>query len=121
MSIPTGPAAMKKSASTSNLHSPQAQPSYSSSSVQPISIAGTATAYVIVQNLSPAVSVADIKAVFANIGGGVKEVHIMSSTGETLKVKVAFRTPEGGRDCIANFDGKKADGNITFGYNCADL
>jgi hypothetical protein len=102
---------MKKSASTSNLQSPQAQPSYSSSSVQPISIAGAATAYVVVQNLSPAVSVADIKAVFGNIGGGVKEVHIMSSTGENLKVKVAFRRPEGGRDCIAHFDGKKADGN----------
>ena len=38
-------------------------------------------------------------------------MHIMSSTGENLKVKVAFRRPEGGRDCIAHFDGKKADGN----------
>jgi hypothetical protein len=75
-----------------------------------MSIAGTATAYVVVQNLSPAVSVADIKAVFANIGGGIKEVHIMSSTGENLKVKVAFRKPEGGRECIEKFDGKRADG-----------
>jgi len=108
---------MKKSASTSNLHSPQVQASYSSPT-QPISIAGTATAYVIVQNLSSAVSVADIKAVFGNIGGGVKEVHIMSSTGENLKVKVAFRRPEGGRECIAIFDGKKADGNTICGGVC---
>ena len=103
---------MKKSASTSNLNSPQFQPTYSSSSAQPMSIAGTATAYVIVKNLSPAVSVVDIKAVFANIGGGVKEVYIMSSTGENLQVKVAFRRPEGGRECIEKFDGRKADGTM---------
>lgn len=81
---------------------------------QSIDIAGTASAYVVLSNLAPQVSVEDIKASFANIGGGVKEVHIISATGQGLQVKVAFRRPEGGRDCIEKFNGIKADGNTSI-------
>jgi hypothetical protein len=77
-----------------------------------IFIAGTASAYVILSNLAPTVSVEDIKVTLAGIGGGVKEVHIISSTGQGLQVKVAFRKPEGGRECIAKFNGIKADGTL---------
>ena len=75
-----------------------------------ISIAGTASANVILSNLAPTVSVEDIKVVLGGIGGGVKEVHIMSSTGHGLKVKVAFKKPEGGKECITKFNGLRADG-----------
>jgi len=81
-----------------------------------ISIAGTANAYVILSNLAPTVSVEDIKVTLAGIGGGVKEVHIISSTGQNLQVKVAFKKPEGGRECIAKFDGIKADGISHYSF-----
>ena len=90
---------MKKSISSPNLPS-----------IPSISIAGTASAYVVLSNLAPTVSVEDIKVTLAGIGGGVKEVHIISSTGPGLQVKVAFKNPEGGRECIAKFNGIKADG-----------
>lgn len=90
---------MKKSISSPNLPS-----------IPSISIAGTASAYVVLSNLAPTVSVEDIKVTLAGIGGGVKEVHIISSTGPGLQVKVAFKKPEGGRECIAKFNGIKADG-----------
>ena len=91
---------MKKSVSAPNLPS---TPS--------ISIAGTASAYVILSNLAPTVSVEDIKVTLAGVGGGVREVHIISSTGQGLQVKVAFKKPEGGRECVAKFNGIKADGD----------
>jgi len=77
---------------------------------QSISIAGTATAYVILSNLAPSVSAEDVRGTLSNIGGGVKEVHIISSTGQGIRVKVAFMKPEGGRECIAKFNGINADG-----------
>jgi len=61
------------------------------------------------------VSVEDIKLTLGNIGGGVKEVHIMSQgkSGQGLQAKVSFVRPaEGGRDCIARFDGIVADGRM---------
>lgn len=93
---------MKKSTSAPNMPVPS------------ISIAGTATANVILSNLAPTVSVEDVKATLAGIGGGVKEVHIISSTGQGLQVKVAFRKSEGGQECIAKFNGIKADGARPF-------
>jgi hypothetical protein len=77
---------------------------------QSISIAGTATAYVILSNLAPSVSAEDVRGTLSGIGGGVKEVHIISSTGQGIQVKVAFMRPEGGRECIAKFNGINADG-----------
>ena len=77
-----------------------------------ITIAGVATASVIISNLAPTVSVEDIKTTLANIGGGVTEVHIISSTGQGLKARVQFRkAAEGAKDCVAKFHGVKADGN----------
>ena len=65
-------------------------------------------------------SVEDIKLTLGNIGGGVKEVHIMSQgkSGQGLQAKVSFVRPaEGGRDCIARFDGIVADGISFIGAN----
>jgi hypothetical protein len=61
------------------------------------------------------VSVEDIKATLGEIGGGVREVHLMSRSGregrEGLQVKVNFNKPaEGGKECIARFNGVVADG-----------
>jgi hypothetical protein len=76
-----------------------------------IFIAGTATASVIISNLAPNVSVEDIKVALGNIGGGIKEVHIMSHTGQSLKAKVSFKDPaRGNKECISKFNGVKADG-----------
>jgi hypothetical protein len=104
---------MRKAMSTPSLPAKPSVPS-TAPSAPSISIAGTATANVILSNLAPTVSVEDIRATFANIGGGVKEVHIMSSTGQSLQVKVAFKKPEGGRECIAKYNGIKADGNASL-------
>ena len=114
---------MRKSLSTPNFATiqplpPQPPRQFQKPPQQSISIAGTASANVVLSNLAPTVSVEDIKATLADIGGGVKEVHIISSTGQGLKVKVAFRKPaEGGRECIAKFNGIVADGTILFFHN----
>jgi hypothetical protein len=110
---PKAPAAMTKSISTPNLAPSAPAPA------QSITIAGTATSCVILSNLAPTVSVEDVKATLAGIGGGVKEVHIMShgNSGQGLQVKVAFGKPaEGGRECIARFNGVVADG-MTLGVS----
>jgi hypothetical protein len=50
------------------------------------------------------------------MGGGVREVHIISrsgKSGEGLQAKVTFNKPaEGGKACIAKFHGVEADGTI---------
>lgn len=104
---PSGPAtsvALTRSESSPQLSSPA------------ITIAGTASSSVILSNLAPTVSVEDIKGTLAGIGGGVREVHIMSrsgKSGEGLQVKVTFNKPaEGGKECIARFNGVVADGTF---------
>jgi hypothetical protein len=109
---PKAPAIMTKSISAPDL--PPSAPA------QSISIAGTATSCVILSNLAPTVSVEDVKATLAGIGGGVKEVHIMShgNSGQGLQVKVAFVKPaEGGKECIARFNGVVADGTTLDVFN----
>ena len=62
-------------------------------------------------NLAPNVSVEDIKAALGNIGGGIREVHLMSHTGQSLKARITFKKPpEGNQECISRFNGVKADG-----------
>ena len=108
---------MRKSLSTPNFASiPPPSPHPPLHSQQPqqqsISIAGTASANVILSNLAATVSVEDIKSTLKDVGGGVKEVHIMSTQGGSLQVKVAFRKPEGARECVEKFNGIRADGRI---------
>jgi len=108
---------MRKSLSTPNFasiqsSSPQPPLQTQKPQQQSISIAGTASANVILSNLAPTVSVEDIKATLKDVGGGVKEVHIMSAQGGSLQVRVAFRKPEGARECIEKFNGIRADGRI---------
>jgi hypothetical protein len=113
-STPTAPAAMKKSFSTPNLvafQSPKPAPQ-PPKEPQSISIAGIASANVILSNLASTVSVEDIKATLKDIGGGVKEVHMMSAQDGSLQVKVSFRKPEGARECVERFNGITADGRI---------
>jgi hypothetical protein len=105
---------MRKSQSTPNLAAlqPPPRPAQQQQQTQVISIAGIASANVILSNLAPTVSVEDIKATLKDIGGGVKEVHIISAQGGSLQVRVAFRKPEGSKECVEKFNGIKADGRI---------
>lgn len=109
---PTRPAALTKSVSTPNLNP---QPTSMPSSNRSISIAGAASASVIMSNITPSASVEDIRAILAGLGSGVKEIHIISQSSQSdrgLKVKVTFMNPaEGGRQCIDRFNGVVADGN----------
>ena len=110
-SAPDAPVALPRSVSAPNLkiEAPQAQPP--TQPTQSISIAGIATAPVIMSNLAPTVSAEDIKASLGNMGGGVKEVHIISSNGQSIQVRVHFKKPvEGGQECISRFNGVIADG-----------
>ena len=104
---PSGPAVSV--ALTRSESSPQLSP-------PTISIAGTASSSIILSNLAATVSVEDVKETLAGIGGGVSEVHIMSRSGrlgEGLQAKVTFNKPaEGGKECIARFNGVVADGTI---------
>ena len=66
-------------------------------------------------NITPTASVDDIRAILAGLGGGVKELQIVSQSNQSdggLRVKVTFNKPaEGGKQCIERFDGVVADGN----------
>ena len=112
------PPALTKSFSTPNVPS---QTTRVVPSLRSISIAGAANASVIMSNITPTASVEDIRAILAGLGGGVKELHIVSQgnqTGAGLKVKVTFNNPtEGGRQCIERFNGVVADG-IYFSLFC---
>ena len=62
-------------------------------------------------NLASTVSAQDIKTSLGTIGGGVKEVHIISSNAESIQVRVHFEKPvEGAQECISRFNGIIADG-----------
>jgi len=108
---PTAAAAMKKSFSTPNLVALQ-PPKPAPKEPQSISIAGIASASVILSNLASTVSVEDIKATLKDIGGGVKEVHIVSTQGGSLQVKVSFRKSEGAKECVERYNGIMADGRV---------
>jgi len=108
---------MRKSLSTPNFATiqplpPQPPRQFQKPPQQSISIAGTASANVVLSNLAPTVSVEDIKATLKDVGGGVTEVHIMSAQGGSLQVKVAFRKPDGARECVEKLNGIIADGRI---------
>lgn len=93
---------------------PTIQPRPANKPQQSISIAGIATAPIIMSNLASTVSAQDIKTSLGTIGGGVKEVHIISSNAESIQVRVHFEKPvEGAQECISRFNGIIADGTTS--------
>jgi len=109
---PTAPASM--SAPNLRPRQPTIQPRPANKPQQSISIAGIATAPIIMSNLASTVSAQDIKTSLGTIGGGVKEVHIISSNAESIQVRVHFEKPvEGAQECISRFNGIIADGTTS--------
>jgi hypothetical protein len=120
---PPRPVALTKSFSTSNIPLQPAQ-TPTPTAFRSISIAGAASASVIMSNITPTASVEDIRTILAGIGGGVRELHIISQAHQSdggLKVKVTFNNPsEGGRQCIERFNGIVADGNLLSKFELMD-